>query len=264
MQGFFSKTYSSGNTITFPYVSRVHDAIHPRYKGYQIIPLIRLALQDDTLSDETVIRFNNQALPGLDNDYDAIKFTIDPGATSIYTVTQGTNYAINGQPFPSPSADFPVVLNLTTDTAYSLKATQLQGLDNYDVQLIDNSTGQITNLKTDPIVNFNAVKGSVSGRFIVRVSYILTAIDNPVAGSNMFKIYTTDGLINIMTLSDDWDGKKGTVRIYDLSGKPVSSSTDREFDKNLLIQLPSPSAKGVYMIEIKAGSLKYVGKVIIR
>jgi hypothetical protein len=264
MQGFFNKTYSSGNSITFPATSRIHDLIHPRYKGLQIIPLIRLALMDDTLSDETVIRFNNNASPGLDYDYDAIKFSLDPGATSIYTISQGTKFAINGQPFPTSSVDFPVVLNLTTDTALSLKVTQLQGLDNYDVQLIDNSSGQVTNLKTTPLVPFTSLKGSVSGRFIIRITSVITEIKDPVSTGQVFNIYSAEGIINILSLSDDWEGKIGSVRVFDLTGKTISYLTDKEFNKNLLLQIQAPSVKGIYMVELKAGVLRYVGRVVIR
>ncbi|MBG0859623.1 MAG: right-handed parallel beta-helix repeat-containing protein, partial [Bacteroidales bacterium] len=68
MQGFFTKTYSTGNTITLPAAARTHDDIHPRYKGSSIIPLIRLSLTGDSLTDETVVRFDEQAKADFDYD----------------------------------------------------------------------------------------------------------------------------------------------------------------------------------------------------
>lgn len=269
MQGFFSKTYTPGNSISFSGTSRVHDAIHPRYKGQTIIPLVRLVLNEDSLSDETVVRFNNQAKPGRDNDYDAIKFGVDPEMPAIYTISQGNKFAINGQPFPSSSppstVDIPVSLNLVSDTSINyFKVTQLQGLDNYDVQLIDNVSGQVTNLKTTDSVDFTSQKGSVSGRFILRFSYVVTGIENPVSSNQIFNIYPANGLLNILTLSDIWDSKTGSVRVVDLTGKTISYLTDKEFNKNLLVQIQAPSANGVYLVELKSGPLRYVGKVVIR
>ena len=73
MQGFFVKTYSAGNTITIPAGARVQGDIHARYKGLEIIPLVRLSLAEDTLNDETVVRFDAAAKSGLDYDFDATK-----------------------------------------------------------------------------------------------------------------------------------------------------------------------------------------------
>jgi hypothetical protein len=137
-------------------------------------------------------------------------------------------------------------------------------LDNYDVQLIDNVTGLVTNLKTSPSVDFVALKGTVSDRFIVRVSNVITVIENPVSSESIFNIYPANGLLNILTLSDLWDGKTGSLRVVDITGKTILYQQDKEFNKNLLIQLPAPDAKGVYMVELRSGALRHVGKVVIR
>ena len=58
MQGFFTKTYSTGNTITLSASARTHNNIHARYKGAAIIPLVRLSITEESISDETVVRFD--------------------------------------------------------------------------------------------------------------------------------------------------------------------------------------------------------------
>ena len=42
MQGFFNKTYASGNSISIPLAARTHNNIHDRYKGSGIIPLVQI------------------------------------------------------------------------------------------------------------------------------------------------------------------------------------------------------------------------------
>lgn len=264
MQGFFNKTYSTGNTLTLPAAARIQNGIHPRYKSETIIPLVRLVLKDDTLSDETVVRFNNLAQPGLDNDYDAVKMFLDDSISSIYSVSPGVKYAINGQPFPDSSVIIPVVLNLTTNTLHVITASQLQGLDNYYVNLIDKSTDYNADLKTNPIVTFSAPKGTIAGRFILKVSNIATGIENPVTAQNSFNIYPANGLINIQTLADEWDGKTGSIKIMDLAGKIISNRINSEFSKNALLQIPAPNAAGIYIVELRSGPMKYVAKIIIR
>ncbi|MBP8959674.1 MAG: right-handed parallel beta-helix repeat-containing protein, partial [Bacteroidales bacterium] len=99
MQGFFIKTYSTGNSITIPAESRTHDNIHARYKGQTAIPLIRIKLNEDPFyHDETVVRFDVNAKTTCDYDFDAVKMFASETKTYIYSTMEGVNYAINGQP----------------------------------------------------------------------------------------------------------------------------------------------------------------------
>ena len=264
MQGFFVKTYSSGNTITIPAGARIQGTIHARYKGLEIIPLVRLSLAQDTLTDETVVRFAADAKSGLDYDYDAPKMFLSSDNLSIYSISEGSNFAINGLPFPDTLVKIPIIVNLTASGNHTITATQLQGLDNYDVALTDSITGFTANLKTTPVLTFSADAGTTANRFILKVGTISTGIENPVVSKNIFNIYPANNMINIQTLSDIWDGKTGSVRVLDLTGKIIGDLNNSEFSKNSLVQVPAPVVKGIYMVEIKSGVLRYVGKVIIR
>jgi len=37
-----------------------------------------------------------------------------------------------------------------------------------------------------------------------------------------------------------------------------------EFHKNSLIQVGAPAMRGIYLVEMKSGEMRYVGKVVIR
>jgi hypothetical protein len=264
MQGFFIKTYSTGNSITLPAEGRVQGGIHARYKGLEIIPLVRLSLAEGTLTDETVVRFDPLAKSGLDYDFDAPKMFLSSDVLSIYTTSEGSDFAIDGLPFPDTFIEIPVVVNLTASGNHSITTTQLQGLDNYDVTLIDNTTGISTNLKTTPVLNFSASTGTIGDRFVMKVGTITTGIDNPVVSNNTFNIYPANNVINIRTVSDEWDGKSGSVRVIDLTGRNAGYIDNAEFSKNSSIQVAAPVTKGIYFIEIKSGMMRYVGKVIIK
>ena len=266
MQGFFSKTYSAGNTIVLAAAARTHNNIHATYKGSKsLIPLVRLALADSLLTDETVVRFDDLAKSYLDNDFDAVKMFLDPSLSSIHTSLGGTDYAINGLPFPETLLEIPVTLNIATDEeTKSITASELQSLDNYNVTLTDISTGFVANLRTTPTVTFAAAKGTVAGRFILKISTITTGLETPVTTNNKFNIYPANNNINIQTVADEWEGKSGSVRVLDLTGKTISDLKNTEFRKNSLTQVASPGASGIYVVEIRAGNMRYVGKVVIR
>lgn len=265
MQGFFTKTYSSGNSIVLPASARVNVSIPNRYKkGESVIPLVRINLSSDGYNDNTVVRFDNAAKTGMDYDFDAPKLFLDPAKPYIYSVSGVANFAINGQPFPDSTLEIPLVVNIPTTGDNTLSSTQLQGLDNYAVTLTDKTTGLIADLKTNMTLTFSATAGVITDRFVIKVEAITTGIENPKSSTGIFNIYSSFGTINIQTLSDEWDGKEGSVRIIDLSGKTVKTLDNTSFSKNSLITIPAAMNNGIYFVEIKSGIKKYVGKGVIR
>jgi hypothetical protein len=265
MQGFFIKTASPGNSLTIPAGARVQTNIHARYKkSMEVIPLVRLTLSENTLTDETVLRFDESATTGFDNDFDAPKMFLSGDLLSIYSSLGGLNYAINGQPFPNPIVEIPVIVNLTTSGNHTISATQLEGLDNYHVTLTDNSTGFIADLKTTPQVTFSGNVGTSADRFVLKVSTIITEIEEHLISKGVFNIYHGNNLINIQTVSDLWDGKSGSVKIIELTGRTIGSLDHAMFSKNSLIQISAPVKSGIYIVELKSGVIRHLGKVIIK
>jgi hypothetical protein len=264
MQGFFTKTYAAGRSINLLASARVQSNIHARYKGATIIPLVRLSITENSKSDETVVRFDQQAKSTLDNDFDALKMFLSATTTSIYSSMSGTKYAINGQPFPATFVEIPIVVNLVTSGNHTISITQLQGLDNYNVTLIDKTTGFTANLKTTTSLTFSSDTGTITDRLVLKVAYITTGIENPSISKNAFNIYPANNYINIQTMSDTWDGKIGSVKVLDITGKTISNQSNAEFSKDSNIRVPAITAKGIYIVELKSGVMRYVGKVIIR
>jgi hypothetical protein len=264
MQGFFVKTYSAGNSLEIRASARAQNAIHSRYKGLEIVPLVRLSITENLVTDETVVRFDAAAKSGVDYDFDAIKMFISTSSTQIYSSLGGTNYSINGLPYPDPSIEIPIVVNFLTTGNHSINATQLQGLDNYSVTLTDKSTGFVADLKTTPVLTFSATVGTIADRFVLKIGTITTGTENPLSTKGTFNIYPSYGFVNIQTLADDWDGKSGSVKIQDLTGKVVGTMNNTTFSKNSLTTVHANFAKGIYLVELKSGLKRYVGKVVIR
>lgn len=264
MQGFFIRTGISGN-LTLAEAAKTQTNIHERYKkGSEIIPLVRLSLKDDTLSDETVIRFDSKASTGLDNDYDALKIFYSSKNTAIYSFSEGSRYVINGQPFPDTTVSIPVGVNILVSGIHTISTTQLQGLDAYGVYLKDNFTGFTSDLKTNPVVTFTASAGSLPDRFILKVTNYTTGIPETNISNALFNIYHGLGFVNILPLADDWDANPGLVTIFDMTGRKVHELRNAEFVKNSIISLQSPVSKGIYIVEIKSGVKRYTGKVVIK
>lgn len=263
MQGFMVKTYGENHAIPLVAAARTHS-MHMRYKGVSIIPLVRLSLSDDISSDETVVRFDPDAKSGFDYDFDAVKVSISPSNLLIYSSLSGTNYTINGQPFPETFLEIPITVNLLSSGNHSITASQLQGLDNYNVQLTDNSTGFSADLKANPVLNFTAASGSITDRFTLKVGGSITGTENPVLAKGLFNIYTGFDQIYIQTLNGGWEGKSGSVKILDLSGKTINQIHNITFSRNSVIEIPAEYGKGLFFVEIRSGIKRFVGKVLIK
>ncbi len=264
MQGFFTKTYSGGHSITMPASARVNGSIPARYKGLSIIPLIRLNLTSGNYTDNTVVRFDNAAKSGQDLDFDAPKLFINNTYPYIYSVSEGIKFAINGLPFPETLTEIPIVVNITSEGNHTLSVTEFQGLDNYQVTLTDKITGVEANLKTTHYFPFTASPGLLADRFTLKIGNGPTGIEDPVSSTGIFNIYPSSGYINIQTISDEWDGKSGSIRVLDLTGKVVSKSDNNYFSKNSMISFPARLPSGIYMVEIRTGTKRFVGKVMVR
>ena len=61
------------------------------------------------------------------------------------------------------------------------------------------------------------------------LTVLATDIINPSDPQNGFSIYTRDNQIIIQTVDDTWDGKRGSVKLFDISGKPVRIIRNAEF-----------------------------------
>ncbi len=96
------------------------------------------------------------------------------------------------------------------------------------------------------------------------LTVIITDIDNPADPQNGFSIYTRDNQIIIQTVDDAWDGKRGSVKLFDISGKPVRIIRNAEFSWNSAIEVPVANARGLYVVEIRSGAMRVTRKVVVR
>lgn len=265
MQGFFTKTYATGNSITLLKSARTHNDIPSRYKGTASIPYLRLRLISAGLTDNTVVRFDIEAKSGTDYDFDAVKIFLPENKPYIYSVSGGTRFAINGLPFPEESAEIPLTLKIVTAGTHTISASTIQNLEDYNISLRDNLTGITTNLKSSLAYTFSAGSGVYSSRFVLTVSKITTPVPKiPEEKKDPIKIYQDYEHLNIVALSPLWNGKQGSVKVFDLSGKTAGNYTGLEFNNGTLVQVPAPVKEGIYLVEVRSGKMRYTGKIVIR
>lgn len=273
LQGFFVKA-TANSSVTLPYDARTHNIDQQRYKkksseeaysGSDSISFVRLQLKNDRDSADLVVRFNSKATATTDKMFDAFEFSKTAGAINIWSTSGNVAYSINGLPFPESSVSIPVGLNIKTAGTYKISSNELKNLDNYSVVLKDLATNKTTDLKRGGFIEFNGTEGITEDRFIIVITKSATSITEYSSAEKDFRIYFSSGLLNIIPLSDDYSNATGSVTIYDLSGGKVFQQNNIDWQGvGVLKQFtPQTSWRGIYMVEVKAGSRKCVRKVSI-
>lgn len=270
MQGFFVKANSSV-TMTIPASARAHDPAHQiRYKGdsknekgSDSIPHVRLNLYNSTDSTDLVVRFNNKATPAVDKRFDAYKFSKTGSILGAWTTTENVDFAINGLPFPETSVEIPVGIFTAAGGICKLSSKELKNLDGYSISLKDLIANVTIDLNKGESMVFNVPAGLTENRFILTVSNLTTSDTDIYLPDKKFSIYSSNGFINVLPLTDEFSNNWGGVNIYDLAGRKLYQQNNVKWQANgELMQIMFNSVdNGLVIVEIKAGNKRYVEKV---
>jgi len=262
MQGFFVKTTAAG-PVDLPWAKE-----HFNPAGYDpenpSIPHIRLSVSGNGRPEETVILFDERAKPAMDTEFDVPRFLCTRDGLSIFTSMHGLDYTINGLPFPERSLDIPVTLNLPADGTHKITVMQMQGLDGYRLTLTDRKTIVHIDLGSAKEYAFTAPAGPLKDRFVITMKPASKSMEDLPWAGKPFNIWHRPGSVIVEPLNDAWCGRRGYVKVTDLTGKRVRVLQNEEFTKNSLIYLPEPVAAGIYFIEIRSGIMKYTTRIMIR
>lgn len=237
-QGFFvrvSQGHTSGS-LQFDNRARVHDTLD-FYKNAEkkaVTDLLRLTISSNGASDETVIRFLEDATNGFDQHYDASKlFANVPSIPQIFTECDSTcnDYlAINSLPeLTSPVSVSMGVRTPSADT-YLINASELATFaEAVDIIVEDVRTGAMHDLQSSNEFVFASQGGQESGRFLVHFypSYLKGTLhyDNvatdPLAGFPVEVRNTANELV----FTDSTDAYGGFV-MHNLRNDIYSMSAD--------------------------------------
>jgi len=270
LQGFFVQALEAGAGIDFS-SAKEHNAT-PYYKGSsgnnetkKSIPVLRLTLGNKAFSDETAFWFNDEATMHFDYKYDAGKWISEGSRPQFYSFSSDKEYAINGIPFPETSVDIPLAFRVPESGSYAINQIQMEGLDNYVFYLKDRLQNTTIKLNDVQKYSFSTPKGTVKDRFILTVRNISSAGNGTsINPEKPFNIYQSFGMLNIELLSDAWEGTIGSVKVIDITGRPLFTSNNVSFSKSSLIRLPTGSKTGLFIIELTSSPLRYTGRVIVK
>ncbi len=260
MQAFFVKATADG-TLNIGANARTHNAQGFWKSTYTTQDnFIRLKITaENGYTDETVVRFSENATSGTDNGMDAYKlFTWEDYVPQIYTNAEGSiNYSINTlKTFNENSVTIPLKLIQTGDK-YTITVTEFN-FKGYKVYLRDNTENRIAELGLNDILYLSSDESDSHGRYDLifeksASNILLAEKSNVVIYPNPAK-----GLFYLTVGSN----KYYTVYISDITGKTIYNN---KFFGNTskMINLSNQSS-GIYFVTVKfADNSNVIKKIVI-
>lgn len=134
--------------------------------------ILKLYIVGNGLSDEAIIKVNENASQNFDKKYDAYKFfTSGNQAPSISSLLKGNEYSINSIPEISTTLNIPIRTIVKQSGSYninaSFKATDFQGSC---LVLEDSYNGNTYNLNDSSSLSFNISDTTTAPRFILHIT----------------------------------------------------------------------------------------------
>lgn len=171
-QAFFIQADNDMNSLAFPLEGRSHSSNGNNYarqrqlsrakamENRQVLNILLESSQTD-FADRTRIVINEEARPDYEISRDATKFfASDNSLQQIYTIADGTTYAINERPRGDGVAS--IGMKIAQNGEYTLR---MQTTSELPVTLIDHETSISQPFNAGDTYTFSAEAGTISNRF---------------------------------------------------------------------------------------------------
>ncbi len=249
-QGFFVQTSAAG-TLGVTNAVRAHSD-NVFMKSETINPnQLSLTITNGTVSDETVIYFNEEATTEVDYSFDAKKL-MAPAAPQVYSMAGTERMAINAFSSMTQTTSVKTGVNAPETGSYTLTASNLESFDaSTPLYLEDLATGQIVNLREVNSYTFAADEGTAE-RFLVHFTAVQGIGDDPA--SEVTSVYALDQKVFVQ-----FNGVDGVISIFNILGQEVSRD---EAVQGLNI-LNVPQGNAVYIVKIISGTQSVTKKVFV-
>jgi len=248
-QGFFVHVASAGTgTLQVDKQAAVHNTVAFMKSDNAESQIVRINLLDGSATDETVIRFSDDATDEFDGSLDAYKmFSYNTDYPQIYTGSDKM-YSINSLPFDGSKS---VPLDVRGKEGDEMTITSVESDDIAFLNLKDNLTGVTTDLKANDYT-FTYSSG-VANRFELYFGFLGV---NNTSETNYAKIYAVDNTIQVKLQGAV---EHADVSVYNLLGQMIKSRTVSSTVSSITINM-----SGYYLVKVNDGAHITTQKVFIK
>lgn len=217
--------------------------------------LLRIAVRKGQYSDETALGFYPEATESYDK-YDAEKmFATDENYPQVYTLTGNRKLAISGLPVIEDQTVLPLAFKTEKTGLHTLNFTNITEFDpTLNVFLKDNQTGELVDVRKQPVYEFYSDVTNTASRFSIIISKLSTGIETII---NTMDIYTANNELIINAAAN----MQATLNIYNVAGKIVKSLQVKLNPGVNRIELNQPG--GMYLVHIRNNNMNHTQKIVI-
>lgn len=211
---------------------------------------LKLRVEGNGYSDETIVRFTDAATDNYDEVLDAFKLlSPDTEVPQLFTLsgTESLKMTINSlKPGNDNAVTVPLNFRAGVDGTYTLTATDLNFDATIPITLKDLSDNSTHNLVSNPTYSFTYATSDVDARFEIQFGTGITGMDNLNKALNV-AIYAFGTDVFIKTFDD----KDYRYEIYNMNGKLVKNANLLNKGLNTISM---NSLSGIYIVKVISGN----------
>ena len=219
-------------------------------------------------SDESVLRFNEQASTGFDQLLDGLKlYNTSPNAVNISSMSEGLEYSINALPELTNATQVPVKVSLPESGMYTMEFDGIQDLQaaygqafgNDYLVLVDNQSGTEINLNTTGSYNFAAAPGDSMKMFTLRFhNPVITQIGQVKTVNQEVEMgRDANGLFANFNFKE---GQQVEVRLVNAIGQEMEGSRSQWIQQGKIYLNPGQAPEGIYFMQVRYGDRQITEK----
>ena len=167
----------------------------------------------------------------------------------IFSVINDEKYSINSLPVLEEVTEIPLSIKIIEEGDLSMNNTEIEGMGNYKVELIDTYESKTTDLSLSDTYPFSSTEGTFNDRFILRLTPIASEFIDIVDPERLINVYSSNDMLYIKSDNDRWSSPETKINIYDMMGRLVKSVSNVSIYNGETRELPFAYPKGVYIVE---------------
>ena len=253
LNGFMVQVTSGTGSLKIPIAARVHDATTAWYKssGDPSISLVATDVAGQT-AQESIIRFNNEATTGFDNDFDS--HFLAGYAPQFYSVAGSEMLSTNVLPEAGGSVQVPFNFIKNDGETFTIQVktiTDIQG----PVILSDLKTGTSQDLTVNPVYVFSSVAGDAPNRFVLKFSSVGI---NDTQNENPFTVFASNK--EIFVISNNGIAE-GNALVYNMMGQLMAQ---QKLNNGNQTKISLNATTGYYIVKVVTNENAYSSKVFVK
>lgn len=265
MQAFWVKVNVGGGTGALSMNNNVRTSIsNPAiWRTASSENLLRLTAGNGSYSDETIVRFMEDAEEGFDSHADAYKMMSSDNTPSFYTLLGNKKYSINSLPLIESEYILPLKLKAAFDGAYTIKADNMESFGSQDeIILEDRLSGIRQDLRINPAYMTDIIAEDTAGRFYL-IFRKASVTGNTASHTSSPAIRIISAGQNVKVLFSKIPQGKTVVVISNLLGQEMMTLENVEINSHEWNMPLSSLRPGMYLVNIVTPENAASGKVYL-